>query len=148
MRLYRVIIILSSLLLTNCASNGVQTVKETQGRFQEFPTPETLGEGQMWTAPGMLWNHIQYLRFTLNKEEKNLHQSAVYHALNNARDGEITSWYSKKRIAKGKVRVVHSYPTSDGLCRTYQSFITLNGASRHLTNNACKRLNNNWKFLE
>ena len=148
MRLYRVIIILSSLLLTNCASNGVQTVKETQGRFLEFPNPETIGEGQMWTAPGMLWNHIQYLRFTLNKEEKNLHQSAVYHALNNARDGEITSWYSKKRLAQGKVRVVHSYPTSDGRCRTYQSFITLNGSARHFTNNACKRLNHSWKFLK
>jgi surface antigen len=148
MKLYQVIIILSSLLLTNCASNRIQTVKETQQPFIEIPSPVLLGESHMWTAPGMLWNHIQYLRFNLNKEEKNLHQSAVFHALNNARDGEITSWYSKKRIAKGKVRVVHSYPTSDGLCRTYQSFITLNGASRHLTNNACKRLNNNWKFLE
>lgn len=155
MKLFKVITILSSLfILTSCAGVGGNYIKETEGTFLNFPEPVTLGENQLWSAPGMLWSHIQYLRFSLNDEEKKMHQSAVYHALNNAANGEITGWHSSDRLAQGKVRVIHSFPISGGRCRVYQSFIELNGTSRHWTNNACKGLQfrdgsskYEWKFL-
>ena len=147
-KLLKVIIVLTSFLfLANCSSTGVRTVTETHGQFAELPFPSTLGEKQ-FSAPGMMWNGVQYLRFNLNKAEKLQHQQAVFHALNNADIGEITGWYSKKRLANGKVRVVFEYPTSDGYCRTYQSYILLNGAQRHMTNKACKRLTQGWVFLK
>ena len=155
MKLFKVIIILSSLLLTANCANSNSYVKETQGLFTNFPEPVSLGENQLWSAPGMMWNHIQYLRFTLNDDEKKMHQSAVYHALNNAENGQITSWHSRERLAQGKVRVIHSFPISGGRCRVYQSYIELNGTSRHMTNNACKGLQfrdggslYEWKFLQ
>ena len=156
MRSFRAIIILSSIfLLSNCSITSGSYVKETQGTFLNFPEPVTLGENQLWSAPGMMWNHIQYLRFSLNDDEKKMHQSAVYHALNNAANGEITGWHSRDRLAQGKVRVIHSFPISGGRCRVYQSFIELNGTSRHMTNNACKGLQfrdgsskYEWKFLQ
>ena len=144
-KLFRVIILLSSILLANCAGN-IQTVRETQGSFVELPQPIMIGEKDMWRAPGMLWNGIQYLRFNLNDDERKMHQSAVYHALNNAGNGEITTWHSRDRLAQGRVRVIHSFPTSDGTCRVYQAFIELNGAGRHWTNNACKRFLGEWVF--
>jgi len=155
MKLFKVITILSSLfILTSCAGVGGNYIKETEGTFLNFPEPVTLGENQLWSAPAMLWSHIQYLRFSLNDEEKKMHQSAVYHALNNAANGEITGWHSRDRLAQGKVRVIHSFPISGGRCRVYQSFIELNGTSRHWTNNACKGLQfrdgsskYEWKFL-
>lgn len=155
MKLFKVITILSSLfILTSCAGVGGNYIKETEGTFLNFPEPVTLGENQLWSAPGMLWSHIQYLRFSLNDEEKKMHQSAVYHALNNDANGEITGWHSRDRLAQGKVRVIHSFPISGGRCRVYQSFIELNGTSRHWTNNACKGLQfrdgsskYEWKFL-
>jgi len=155
MKLFKVITILSSLfILTSCAGVGGNYIKETEGTFLNFPEPVTLGENQLWSAPGMLWSHIQYLRFSLNDEEKKMHQSAVYHALNDAANGEITGWHSRDRLAQGKVRVIHSFPISGGRCRVYQSFIELNGTSRHWTNNACKGLQfrdgsskYEWKFL-
>lgn len=148
MRLFRVTILLISLsLLQHCAGN-VTTVKETQGTFKEMPMPVTLGQHELWTMPGMLWNHVQYLRFTLSKKEKMLHQSSVFHALNDAEIGAITSWYSKDRLAGGKVRVIHQFPTSAGYCRTYQALIFLNGAKRHFTNNACRDFGTNWVFLK
>lgn len=149
-KLFRVIIILSSLLLfsTVAKSESKSYVKETDGIFLKFPQPSTLGENELWSAPSMAWNYIQYLRFSLKKEEKNLHQSAVYHALNNTRDGEIVSWYSKERLAQGKVRVIHSFRTSDGYCRVYQSLILVNTVRRHMTNNACKSPTNVWAFLK
>ena len=147
MKLFKAIIISSSLLLlVNCASN-IQTVKETQGAFKELPQPIMLGEKQIWSAPGKLWNVIQFLRFNLDDDERKMHQSTVYHALNNSKNGEITSWHSRERLAQGKVRVIHSFPTSDGHCRVYQAYIELNGEARHFTNNACKRFLGEWVFL-
>ena len=148
MRLFRAIIVFSSLFfLTNCASNGIQTVRETQVSIkQDMPEVPTLGEKYL-SVPGMMWNGIQYLRFNLNDSEKMLHQSAVYHTLNDVGIGEITSWHSRERRATGRVRVIHEYPESDGHCRVYQSYIELNGARRHMTNKACKRVYGEWVFL-
>ena len=149
MRLFQVIILWSSLLLLqNCASTGIETVKETQGKFVDMPAPSMLTENQMMTLPGMLWNGVQYMRFSLNKKEKMLHQSAVFHSLDNAEIGATTSWYSKERLASGKVRVVHQFPTSGGYCRVYQAYIKLNGAERHMTNKACKGFGERWTFLK
>lgn len=148
MKIYRILLISTFILINNCVGN-IQTVTETQGTFLDFPQPITLGEKEIWSAPGMMWNGIQYLRFSLNDEEKKMHQSAVYHALNNSSNGEMTSWYSKDRLASGKIRIIHSFPISDGHCRVYQSLISLNGATRHFTNNACKRFYaTTWLFLK
>ena len=150
MRLFRVIIILSSLIfLQNCAGGrGIQTVKETQGSFLNLPQPTMIGESQLWSAPTMLWTHIQYLTFSLNDNEKKLHQSAVYHALNGAESGSSTEWHSRDRLAQGKVRIIHTFPTSNGYCRVYQAYIQLNGTSRHWTNNACKMFQGQWAFMK
>jgi surface antigen len=150
MRLYRAIILLTSFLfLQQCATHGVHTVKETQQSIREtMPAPMMLSDKELWTMPGMLWNGIQYMRFNLNQKEKMLHQSTVFHSLNNAEIGSTTSWYSKDRLAAGKVRIIHQFPTSAGYCRTYQAYIQVNGASKHFTNNACKDFGGNWIFLK
>ena len=153
MKNFKIIFISLFTFLYSCTGN-IETISETHGKFVDFPKTITLGENQMWSATGMLCNVIKYLRFYLNDEEKKMHQSAVYHSLNNSNNGEITSWYSKERLASGKVRVVHSFPISGGHCRVYQSLITLNGAIRHFTNNACRGLSfrdgnskHTWTFL-
>ena len=69
--------------------------------------------------------------------------------LDNAPNGKIVSWYSKKRLAGGKVRVIQSYEISGGFCRTYQSFIKVKSKSKHYTNHACKYIGNpNWLFYK
>jgi surface antigen len=114
-----------------------------------MPTPMYLGNDVKYSMPAFFFRTTQYLRFSLNKEEKQLHESAVFFMLDNARNGEIVSWYSKKRLVNGKVRVIHSYPTGQGLCRTYQAYIKVNGTERHTTNNACKtNWNITWAFYK
>ena len=155
MKLFKVIIILSSvILLTNCSGSG-KKVKFTPGEVEGsilsdyMPTPITLGEGYKAQLPAYFWNGIQYLRFSLRTSEKMLHQQSVYHALNNTKNGEVTSWYSKKRLVSGKVRIIHSYPISGGVCRTYQALIKVKGLARHMTNNACKHHSAvTWAFLK
>ena len=148
MKLLKAIIVLSSILFltTNCTTGTVTLNKpssEMNGSLVEMPQPMFLGDDVRYSMPAFLWRTTQFMRFSLNKEEKQMHQSAVFFMLNNAKNGEIVSWYSKERLANGKVRVIHSYPTGAGLCRTYQAYIKLNGTERHMTNNACKK---NWSI--
>jgi len=122
---------------------------ETEGVLVELPYPTWFGDSEAISMTQYAFRYTQFIRFRLNKSEKKQHESAVFFMLNGAPDGEIVSWYSDKRDANGKVRVVHSYPISGGYCRTYQAFIKLNGAERHMTNNACKRITgNSWTFYK
>ena len=93
MRLFRVIIIFSSLfLLANCSTHPSQytdNLRETDGQFINISkAPLNLNENIIGATPGFLWNATQYLRFSLTKDEKTMHRSAVYHALNNSINGE------------------------------------------------------------
>jgi len=154
MKLLKVITVWSSILLflTSCSTGTVTLNRpnsEISGSLLEMPVPIYLGDDVQYSMPAFFWRTTQYLRFSLNKEEKQLHESAVFFMLNNVKNGEIVSWYSKKRLVNGKVRVIHSYPTGSGLCRTYQAYIKVNGTERHMTNNACKMSHNTtWIFYK
>ncbi len=146
MRLFKVIIVLISLLGCNAYAHELE---ETKGSLGEMPTPIFLGEDSKYSMTSWLFRATQYMKFRLKKDEKKMHESAVYFMLDNAETGKIVSWYSKKRLANGKVRVVHSYPISGGYCRTYQAYIKVNGKERHMTNNACKRITSGmWTFYK
>ena len=139
MKLLRVIILLSSILVfsTNAESGSIK-LSETEGNFESMPNPTFMGEEEMYSLTIFVWRYTQFLRFRLKKEEKQMHKSAVFFMLENAPNGKIVSWYSKKRKANGKVRVIQSYPVSGGYCRVYQAYIKLNGTERHKTNIGCK----------
>ena len=148
MKLFKVIIVLSS-LLCGTAMAGSNTPGDTKGHIGEMPQPRWLGNDLKYSMPAYLFRKTQFLRFRLNSTEKKLHESAVFFALTNAENGKIVNWYSKKRLANGKVRVIHSYPISGGYCRTYQAYIKLNGKERHMTNNACKYIGApSWSFYK
>ena len=151
MKLFKAIIVLISLLITTSCSSNNATNKITShsGTIGDMPAPVWLGDDIKYSMPAYLFRTTQYLRFSLNKEEKKMHESAVFFALTNTENGKIVSWYSKKRLANGKVRVIHSYPISGGYCRTYQAYIKVNGKERHTTNNACKRITSpSWSFYK
>jgi hypothetical protein len=149
MRSFKVITVLISLLLSTSALAGSNTPGEHRGTIGEMPEPTWLGDDIKYSMPAYLFRRTQFLRFNLNKTEKKLHESAVFFALTNAENGKIVSWYSKERLANGKVRVIHSYPISGGYCRTYQAYIKLNGKERHTTNNACKYIGSpSWSFYK
>ena len=148
MRLFKVITVLISLLLATSALAGNKP-SDTDGYIGDMPPPQWLGDDIKYSMTAYLFRHTQFLRFKLNRAEKKMHESAVFFALTSTQNGQIVSWYSKERLAAGKVRVIHSYPISGGYCRTYQAFIQLNGKERHMTNNACKRITSvSWSFYK
>ena len=147
MRLFKVIIVLSSILFGPAHAGNMPT--EHQGTIGDMPAPRLLGDDLKYSMPAYLFRKTQFMRFRLNQTEKKLHESAVFFMLNEVPNGKIVSWYSKKRLANGKVRVIHSYPISGGYCRTYQAYIKLNGKERHMTNNACKYIGSpSWSFYK
>ncbi len=149
MRLFKVIIVLSSLFFSVNAWAGAKTPGEHNGTIGNMPEPKYLGDDLKYSMPAFLWRQTQYMRFRLNSTEKKLHESAVFFMLNEVPNGKIVSWYSKKRLANGKVRVIHSYPISGGYCRTYQAYIKVKGKERHMTNNACKYIGSpSWSFYK
>ena len=149
MKLFKVITVLISLLLTTSALADKHTPGDAEGHIGDMPPPIWLGNDMKYSVPAYLFRRTQFLKFRLNKVEKKMHESAVFFALTNAENGKIVSWYSKKRLAAGKVRVIHSYPISGGYCRTYQAYIKVNGKERHMTNNACKYVGApSWSFYK
>ena len=148
--MYRVITVLISLLLSTSALAGSNTPGDADGVIGKMPVPKYLGDNKVeYSMTAYLFRRTQFMRFSLNREEKKMHESAVFFALTNTQNGKIVSWYSKKRLAAGKVRVIHSYPISGGYCRTYQAYIKVNGKERHMTNNACRRVSGvTWTFYK
>ena len=149
MKLFKVIIVLISLAMPTMALADTSKLKETHGHIGDMPPPVWLGDDLKYSMPAFLFRWTQFMRFSLNKQEKKMHESAVFFALTSTQNGKIVSWYSKKRLAAGKGRVIHSYPISGGYCRTYQAYIKLNGKERHMTNNACKYIGTaSWSFYK
>ena len=143
MRSYLVIILLSSLLFVNNALANSNSPSDADVQMGDLVPFVSMGEIEefKYTLPAFLWTRAQYLKLRLKKDEKQQHKSAVFYMLDNVPNGKTVAWYSKKRLANGKVRVIHSYPTGSGLCRIYQAYIKVNGKSKHMTNMACKK---NW----
>ena len=151
MKLLKVITISISILLwSNIALAGSKKPTETNGSLNDgMPLPTFFSDDSKYSMTTFFFRATQFMRFRLTKNEKKLHESAVFFMLENAQNGEIVSWYSDKRLVNGKVRVIHSYPISGGYCRQYQAYIKVNGAQRHMTNNACKRITStSWTFYK
>ena len=97
MRLFKVIIVLISLLLSTTASADKKTPGDTKGWIGKMPEPQWLGEDLKYSMPAFLFRRTQFMRFSLNRAEKKMHESAVFFALTSTENGRIVSWYSNNR---------------------------------------------------
>lgn len=133
------------ILIQACVPNVQSVTNDNDGTFM---TASRDMDNLINIAPGMLWNGIQYVGFaySLSSNEKQLHKKSVYHALNHALDGELVHWKSNNKNVSGKIRVIHSYPISNGYCRIYQAYITKKSRTNFFTNQACSSMGNRWVF--
>ena len=74
MKLFKVITVLISLLLNTSAMAGEKTPGDTKGHIGEMPPPVWLGTDLQYSMPAFLFRHTQYLRFSLKREEKKMHE--------------------------------------------------------------------------
>ena len=99
------------------------------------------------------FNPRQFLDFRFwnltgfSSREQKQHKDAVYFALDNAEDFEVVSWYSDKRNAGGKIRVVFTHPVNAGICRDYQVQLHIKKRVKSKTLTACKHIGSlGWSF--
>ena len=150
MKLFRTTLVLTSILFfTSCVAldpllypfhRTYNVAVPKNGLVKKMPTPKFPTQEHKYSSTCCGWNGLHYLGFVyqLKRDEKKMHQAAVYYALENAPDFEIVEWYSNKRKAAGKVRVIDSYPLSGGYCRFYQGLIQVKNKARTSTIMACK----------
>ncbi len=144
----RVIIISISIWLISTTVQANKLPGDADSTIGEMPKA-VWTEDPQFNYPQFIWRLTQYMGMRLKKSEKQQHQSAVFFMLDNAPNGQIVSWYSDKRLANGKVRVVHTYPISGGYCRTYQAYIKIKSKQKHMINNACKYIGvQTWLFYK
>ena len=119
MKLLKAITVWSSILLflTSCSTGTVTLNKpssEINGSLLEMPTPIYLGDDVKYSMPAFLWRRTQFLRFSLNKEEKQLHEYL------SDREFEIF-----KLIVRGNTikKIAYNLSISDKTVSTYRSRI-------------------------
>ena len=72
MKLFKVITVLISLLLSTSAVAQNKTPGDTKGHIGEMPPPIWLGSDLKYSMPAFLFRRTQFLRFSLRKEEKKM----------------------------------------------------------------------------
>ena len=87
MRLFKVITVLISLLLSSTALADKKLPGDANGHIGEMPPPIWLGDDLKYSMPAFLFRRTQYMRFSLNREEKKMHESAVFFALTSTENG-------------------------------------------------------------
>lgn len=148
MKLFQVtLLIISLIFLSNCGVPPKQVNYNKNILNKDFMIEPSYKktEGQ-FTDMLYGWNDRQFISFRFwnltgfKSDEKKQHKDAVYYALNNAEDFEIISWYSKTRVASGKVRIIFTHPVNAGMCRDYQVQLQIKKNIKSKTLTACKMI--------
>ena len=138
------IILITSFALVGCGAttgsnynNSVSTYASTQADYHNVNSSVLLAV-----------NYVNWQRFRMDPYDRKQQEQAVFFALNNLKPGEETNWYNGNTGAKGRVRVVMSYPQGSGYCRTIQSELSFKGKNRSFQETACiNSVDNNWRFV-
>ena len=156
MKLFRIILVLSSLLiLTNCVGVHPQKVDISKiKKERKLPEPNFFIPDAQYktTGQGSSWNLRQFMDFRFwsppffNSKEQKQHKAAVHMALNHVKNLEVVSWYSKSRDAGGKIRPIFTYGINSSTCRDFQVLLYIEKKARSKTFTGCKFVWGYWNF--
>ena len=137
------LIILSSiLLLSACGTTG--TYNNSKSTYASVHDDYQSVNGSVVMAV----NYLKWSSNRMNKFDRKRQEQAVFFALDNLQNGEVTNWYNGDTGAQGKVRVAMTYPQGSGYCRVLHSEIYYNGKARNFQETACiNAVDNSWRFV-
>ena len=117
--------------------------------------------GQTWTQPlntdyvynggfvGFIYNASKWYGSRLSKGDQTYHSQAVYHALDNADNGEAVEWYNDYEGSMGKVMIAASWPANGDICRRMHHYIRTKSDSKSWGDTACMSSNTRrWVFTD
>lgn len=100
------------------------------------------------TSVGALINYMSWNINRMETYDQQQQEQAVFFALNNLQNGEVTRWYNGNTGAKGAVKVSMTYPQGSGYCRVIMSQIFYNSKERNFKEVACiNAVDNSWRFI-
>jgi len=130
---------LVSSLLAGCASSGGSPSVHSSVTADYRPVNGVLQAGV---------NLIKFNYYRLPKHLQHKQEQAVYHALNNLENNEITYWHDDSSNARGAVHVTMTYPQGGGYCRVLMTQVTYRNKERDYTEKACiNNIDKQWKFI-
>jgi len=135
------ILVLGSILLTNCAGNhNVNDSNSYKSVNKHY--------GNVSSSANLLYNYTLSKRYSLSKQDKEKQRNTVFYALNNLEEGKVVKWHNIDKNSWGAVKIVASYPTGSGYCRIVFSEIGKKDKSRFYKETACKDLAYyGWRFI-
>lgn len=113
---------------------------------------------QSWEAPshnpyygsfgGSAWFIAKVLEKRMGAEDRSQHSQAVYHALNNAVEGQDVTWYNDREGSHGRARIVYTHPSSGGWCRRVHSLVFFKDVQKTYEDTACYNTHtNSWTWI-
>ena len=92
-------------------------------------------------------NLLKWGMYKLPKEDQVKQEQAVFFALDNLEEGEVTNWYNAKNGSQGAVKISMTYPAGSGHCRVILSQISYKNKVRDFKETACINHLRTWKFI-
>lgn len=75
-------------------------------------------------------------------------QSAVWDALDNSADGNITAWRNPETDASGRLKPLKTYQARGTTCRRLQIANKANNLKSNVAFNFCKQPDNSWQVVD
>ena len=73
----------------------------------------------------------------MSTEDQAFHSQAVYHALNNAVEGQDIRWFNDAKGSQGMARIVYTHPSPGGWCRRVYSAVIFSQIQKTYEDTAC-----------
>jgi surface antigen len=94
------------------------------------------------------WAIGKILETRMGEVDRGYHTRAVYHALNNAVEGQDVEWFNDSMGSQGRARIVWTHPSPGGWCRRVHSLVYFNRHSMTYEDTACYNTQtNSWNFI-
>jgi surface antigen len=96
---------------------------------------------------GIVYNASKWYSTRLDKTDSLYHSQAVYHALNNAENGQTVEWFNDYEGSHGKVLIAMTWPANGDICRRIHHYVSKDRTEKSWGETAC--MNNNthqWVF--
>lgn len=119
----------------------------------------TNSSAQSWETPyhnpyrgndvfNFAWAIGKILETRMGEVDRGYHTRAVYHALNNAVEGQDVEWFNDSMGSQGRARIVWTHPSPGGWCRRVHSLVYFNRHSMTYEDTACYNTQtNSWNFI-
>lgn len=101
------------------------------------------------SASALIYNITVHFSSKLNKEDREIHARAVYHALDNLDNGEVVEWFNDKNGSRGVVKIAYSWSASGLVYRRIYSWVQYGQYQRTFEDTAYQPAHTRtWNFID